>query len=69
MLMTGANSVFNILDEAWLREYLREHANRCQVKTWKEMQDILKSFMWIELLDGEPGKCIYDLLSLDEGKC
>jgi hypothetical protein len=69
MLMTGANSVFNILDEAWLREYLGEHANRCQVKTWKEMQDILKSFMWIELLDGEPGKCIYDLLSLDEGKC
>ncbi|KAJ8097215.1 hypothetical protein POJ06DRAFT_228601 [Lipomyces tetrasporus] len=68
LLMTGANSVFNISDEVWLREYLREHADRCQVKTWKEMQDILKSFMWIELLDEQPGKHIYGLLNLDKGR-
>jgi hypothetical protein len=68
LLVTGANSVFNISDEAWLREYLREHADRCEVKTWKEMQDILKSFMWIALLDEQPGKYIYDLLNLDKGK-
>jgi len=68
LLMTGANSVFNISDEAWLREYLREHANRCQVKTWKEMQDILKSFMWITLLDEQPGLYIFDLLNLDKWK-
>jgi hypothetical protein len=68
LLMIGANSIFNISDEAWLREYLREHADRCQVKTWKGMQDILKSFMWITLLDEQPGKHIYDSLHLDKGK-
>jgi hypothetical protein len=68
LLMTGANSIFNISDEAWLRECFREQADRCQVKTWKEMQDILKSFMWIALLDEQPGKHIYDVLNLDEEK-
>lgn len=69
LLMTGALSLFDISDDAWLRESLREHADRCQVKTWKEMQEILKSFMWIELLDERPGKQIYDVLRLDREKC
>jgi hypothetical protein len=68
LLMTGANSLFNVSDEAWLRENLREHTDRCQVKTWKEMQEILKSFMWIALLDEQPGKQIYDSLHLDGEK-
>jgi len=67
LFMTGAISLFTISDEAWLRKYLREHAKRCQTKTWKDMQDILKSFMWIALLDEQPGKPIYDLLDLDKG--
>jgi len=68
LLMTGTISVFNISDEAWLRVHLREHADKCQVKTWKEMQEILRSFMWIALLDEQPGKQIYDLLYLDKRK-
>ena len=68
LLMTGATSLFNISDEAWLREHLREHAEKSQVKTWKEMQEILKSFMWISLLDEQSGKQIFDLLHLDKGK-
>lgn len=65
LLMAGANSFFDISDEAWLRESLREHVDRCHVKTWKEMQDRLKSFMWIALLDDQPGKQNYDLLYVD----
>jgi hypothetical protein len=56
LLITGANSVFSISDEVWLMGHLREHADRCDMKTWKDMQGILKSFMWIALLDEEPGK-------------
>jgi hypothetical protein len=62
LLITGANSVFNVWDELWLQESLRTHYGHCQVKSWKEMQDILKSFMWIEMLDDEVGKRIYDFL-------
>lgn len=60
LLMTGATSVFNISNEAWFKECLREHTDRCQVKTWKGMQEILKSFMWIVLLDEQLGECIYN---------
>lgn len=65
LLMTGATSLFSISDEAWLRKCLREGADRCQVKTWKEMLKILNSFMWIATLDEQPGKQIYDLLYLE----
>ncbi|RDW63274.1 hypothetical protein BP6252_10819 [Coleophoma cylindrospora] len=68
LLMTGANAVFNVSDEAWLRKYLREYIHRCQVKNWNGMRDVLKSFMWIELLDEQPEKQIYELLQLDHGK-
>ena len=68
LLMTGANSLFNLSDEAWLRECLREQVDRCQVKTWKELHEILKSFMWIALLDEQTGKQIYKMLHLVEDK-
>lgn len=65
LLMTGATSIFNTSDEAWLKESLRYHIDGCQAKTWKEVREILKLFMWIELLDDHPGKRIFDLLHLD----
>jgi len=68
LLMTGALSVFHVSDETWLEESLREHAVKCKVDTWKEMEDIFKSYMWIPLLDEQPGKQIYGLLNPDKGK-
>lgn len=68
LLMTGAISLFNISNETWLRECLREYIDRCQVHTWKEMQHTLESFMWIAALDERLGKQIYDELCLGVGK-
>jgi hypothetical protein len=59
LLMTGAISLFNVSKETWLRESLREYISRCQVKTWKEMQENLESFMWIPLLDKQMEELIY----------
>lgn len=59
LLMVGAISLFDISDESWLRDYLNEYIDRCQVHTWEEMQDLLDSFMWIAFLDEQPGKDIY----------
>ena len=61
LLMVGANSLFTVFDEAWLYDALWEQAQRCQVTSWKGMQEILRSFMWISLLDDEPGKQVYEL--------
>jgi hypothetical protein len=70
LLMTGAISLFHISNETWLREDLREYIYRCQVKTWKELQDILESFMWVTVLDEQQGKQVYHeiCLSVSEEK-
>lgn len=65
-LMTGAISLFHPADAGWLMDVLREYAGRCQVKCWKDMQEILKSFLWIALLDERPAKQVYDSVHLDE---
>ncbi|KAH8901408.1 hypothetical protein GQ53DRAFT_6281 [Thozetella sp. PMI_491] len=62
LLMIGANSVFNARCEAWLRDHFREHADRCRVSTWRDMQRLLKSFMWISVMDEQSGRDIYDSL-------
>jgi hypothetical protein len=62
LLMTGAISVFDISNNMWLQESLRDYIHRCQVETWTEMRDILDSFIWNDLLDKQLGKQIYDSL-------
>ena len=67
LLMTGAISLFSVSDELWLADYLRKQAERCGVKTWKDGQEILKSCMWISLLDDKSGKQIYDSVTKMSG--
>ncbi|KAI8959062.1 hypothetical protein F5Y11DRAFT_334300 [Daldinia sp. FL1419] len=62
LLMTGAVSIFNIADEAWLRECIEVNIGRCKIRTWKEMHGLLKSFMWIDALDEQQGRNIYNCL-------
>ncbi|KAK8057615.1 hypothetical protein PG996_011552 [Apiospora saccharicola] len=63
LLTVGAVSLFNIFEDDWLRDSLREHLDICQVRTWKELQEILKSQLWIQQLDDKSGKHVYDSLS------
>ena len=63
LLIIGALSLFSVSDEPWLADYLRRQADRCGVKTWKDGQEILKSSMWISLLDEKSEKQIYDSLT------
>ncbi|KAH9905446.1 hypothetical protein F4778DRAFT_708673 [Xylariomycetidae sp. FL2044] len=65
LLMVGAVSVFDMSEEAQLMELMRDHARRCQVKTWKDMQNVLKSFMWVNVFDTQKGEEVFGLLDLD----
>jgi hypothetical protein len=62
LLMVGAVSVFRISDEPWLGDCLRKQVNRCGINNWIEMQKILKTCMWIPLLDEGRGKQTYNWL-------
>lgn len=54
------------LGEPWTKVYLRRHAMLCRANTWKQMQAVLKSFMWIELLDGYASQSIFSMLDFNE---
>jgi len=62
LLMTGTSAFFKVEDEVWLRESLRECAGKCNIRSWKDMENSLKSYMWIALLDEKHGKEIFKLL-------
>ncbi|KAI1452420.1 hypothetical protein F4805DRAFT_30156 [Annulohypoxylon moriforme] len=64
LLMVGAVSVFTKADEEWLRPWLHQIMNSCEIELWTDMQDILDSFMWIGLVHDELGKEIFDSVSL-----
>lgn len=67
LLTIGAISLFGVSHELWLADYLRRQAKICGVKTWEDGQEILKSCMWISLLDDKSGKQIYDSLTKTSG--
>ena len=60
LLMVGALSVFGHADDEWLKPWLRVHIDICGVGSWSDMQGILKSLMWIDLIHDEPGKDVYN---------
>lgn len=61
LLVVGAVSVFGCDDEKWLRPRLRANIDSIGgLKSWTDVQDVLKSFMWIGLVLDEPGKEKFD---------
>jgi len=60
LLTVGAVSILDMKIDVWLQEALRRHACNCKVGSWKEMQDRLRSFMWVRLLDKQQGRKIND---------
>lgn len=61
LLVVGAVSVFGCEDEKWLRPRLRANIDSIGgLKSWTDVQDVLKSFMWIGLVLDEPGIEVFD---------
>ena len=57
LLMVGAVSIFRCDDEKWLRPRLRANIDSIGgLKSWTDMHNILKFFMWIGLVLDEPKK-------------
>ena len=67
LLMTGAASLFNVPDEAWLVQCLRDSASTGGISSWRDLEEVLKFFLWIQLSDEDPGEYIFDLMSRDSG--
>lgn len=62
MLMAGAVSVFDVRTDAWLRRDMQGQTFRCEARSVRQFQDLLKSFMWIPLLDEKRVEAIHSML-------
>ena len=60
LLMVGAVSVFGPADDEWLKPWLRVNIEICGVESWSDMQGILKSLMWIDLIHDASGEDVYN---------
>jgi hypothetical protein len=59
LLMVGAVSVFEPVNDAWLKPLLIVNMDLCEITLWVEMQDLLNSFMWIGLVHDKPAKRVF----------
>ncbi|KAI0451270.1 hypothetical protein F5B21DRAFT_516886 [Xylaria acuta] len=66
LLMIEAISIFDPVEETWLREQVQSYAEKCGVRTRRGMRDVLKSFMWIGLLDDRAGEHITNSFNLTQ---
>ncbi|KAK4948641.1 hypothetical protein LTR10_012645 [Elasticomyces elasticus] len=60
LLMTGALSVFHEADGPWLMPWLQGNIELCEVHDWCELRSQLQAFPWIDFLDDNLGRTIFD---------
>lgn len=60
LLMVGAVSVFEYTSNDWLKPLMIADFRLCEIDSWCKLRDLLKSFMWIDLVHDKGGKSIFD---------
>ena len=60
LFMIGAVLVFDATDDWWLKPALLVKMGLCEIRSWSEMQHLLKSTMWIGLIHDKPGRHAFD---------
>jgi hypothetical protein len=60
LLMIGAVSIFKPSDESWLRPLFQANIETSGIKSWREMRNVLESFLWIPLVHENSGREFFD---------
>jgi len=60
LFMIGAALVFDATDDWWLKPALLVKMGLCEIRSWSEMQHLLKFSMWIDLIHDKAGKRVFD---------
>ena len=60
LFVIGAALVFDATDDWWLKPALLVTMGLCETRSWSEMQQLLKSTMWISLIHDKSGKSVFD---------
>ena len=60
LFMVGATLLFDTTDDWWLKPALLAEMGLSEIRSWSEMQHLLKSILWIGLIHDKPGKHVFD---------
>ena len=60
LLMIGSVSAFDESDDGWLKPLLCVNISLCGIGDWREMQKLVKRFMWIGLVYDKPWKMVFE---------
>ncbi|ETS86475.1 hypothetical protein PFICI_00303 [Pestalotiopsis fici W106-1] len=63
LLMIGEVSSFSLSGEWPLRDHLQTQIEKNGIRSWNDMVYVLKSSLWISILDDRSGNIIYDTIS------
>lgn len=55
LLAVGSSTAFDESDNDWLKPMLRTYSRLCGIKSWSEMQCVLKCMIWVPSLQNEKG--------------
>jgi hypothetical protein len=56
LLLIGRATLLDEADDSWLQPAIYSDINLCNINRWEHMQDLLKSFIWIDLVHEQPAK-------------
>lgn len=66
--MIGAISIFqDSADLDWLRTWMQPILVICNITTWNQMRDELKSFLWVSVIYDQAGQQFFETINFDAG--
>lgn len=63
LLVIGAISAFEAIDDMWLKPLLLTNMGASKIDSWGDMQGLLDSFLWIDFVHDKDAKLLYESLT------
>lgn len=67
LLMVGAVSVMDDTDIDWMRPLFVEKLEACHIRSWADMEAVMRSIMWVDSIHGRLGENVFKSLALADG--
>lgn len=60
--IVGFIAVFDVSDHTWQKPLLQSSIERCGMRSWREVSDMMNTYVWIDIVFDKPGKDVYEML-------
>lgn len=60
--IVGFVAVFDESDHTWQKPLLLSSTERCGIRSWREVSEMMNTYVWIDIVFDKPGKDVYEML-------